>query len=143
MPPETSAGIVVFHKEGNKLQYLLLHYEEGHWDLPKGHVEGSEKLEETAKRETIEETGLKPEIVQGFKEKISYFFRNRQGAVIQKTVHFFLGLSDKNEVTLSDEHIGYAWLSYENAVEKLTYGTAKEILIKANEFLVQKKLDQF
>jgi bis(5'-nucleosidyl)-tetraphosphatase len=143
MPAETSAGIVVFFSENKEIKYLLLHYSEGHWDFPKGHVEGIETLEQAALRETKEETGLEVPINEGFKEHISYFYKNRQGVIINKTVYFFVGQSATKEVKLSFEHIGYAWHSYENALKKLTYENAKEILRKANAFLVQKTLGDY
>ncbi len=77
MPKETSAGAVIFRKEDNQTLYLLLHYEAGHWDLPKGHIEANETEIETAKREVEEETGLQDiEIIDGFKEWIKYSFRD-------------------------------------------------------------------
>ena len=39
---EKSCGIVVFHRKDEECEFLLLHYPEGHWDLPKGHVEEGE-----------------------------------------------------------------------------------------------------
>ena len=38
MISEKSAGAILFVKE-KEPRYLLLHYEAGHWDFPKGHVE--------------------------------------------------------------------------------------------------------
>jgi 8-oxo-dGTP pyrophosphatase MutT (NUDIX family) len=146
---ETSAGIIVYYKEKQKisindkikqsnkrtiLKYLLLHYEEGHWDFPKGHVEIGETHEEAAMRETKEETGLIVNVNPLFKEKISYFFKSNE-TLIHKDVYFFVGEANTKEVNLSKEHIGYVWLSYENALKKLTYENAKELLKKANWFL--------
>ena len=51
MPIEKSAGAVIFRKQNDAILYLLLHYEAGHWDLAKGHIEKGESLEETARRE--------------------------------------------------------------------------------------------
>ena len=51
MPYEHSAGAVIFRKENERPLYLLLHYEAGHWGCAKGHVENSETIEETARRE--------------------------------------------------------------------------------------------
>lgn len=42
----------------NAKNEVLLIYRRGSWDLPKGHVEEGESLEETAVREVQEETGL-------------------------------------------------------------------------------------
>ena len=109
MKTQTSCGIVVFHKDA----YLILHYEEDHWDLPKGHIEENETHEQTAIRETKEETNLDVEIMPGFKETITYFFRAND--LIKKTVHFFVGEAKTKDVKLSHEHKGYDWLSYEDA----------------------------
>jgi len=76
MPKEKSAGAIIFRKENNKNYFLLLHYPSGHWEFPKGHVEGNETEEETVKREIKEETGLDNIVLlAGFKKYIKYFFR--------------------------------------------------------------------
>jgi len=140
MPIEKSAGAIIFHKEDKKIYYLLLHYQSGHWDFPKGHIEKGEGLEETAKREIEEETGLRDiEITEGFKEIIKYFFK-AEGKNILKFVTFFLVETKTKEVKISYEHIGYKWLSYEEALEQLTFKNAKEILKKASDFLSGKSL---
>jgi len=143
MPNETSAGVIVYRKANGSPKYLLLHYQEGHWDFPKGHVEVGEKLEEAALRETKEEADLDVILHVDFQEHFSYFYKNREGVVMNKTVYFFIGQAMEREVTLSDEHIGYAWLSYDNALKKVTFDSAREVLNKANEFLVQKRLKEF
>lgn len=128
---ETSAGIVVFHKD----KYLLLHYNAGHWDLPKGHVEKNESLKQTALRETKEETNLDIELINGFEEKIQYDFTNTQ--LIHKTVYFYLGEAKSDKVKISHEHIGYEWLTYSDVINKLTFDTAKDVLEKAHDFLLK------
>ncbi len=135
MPMEISAGSVLFRRTGKKAEYLLLHYESGHWDFPKGNVEKGEAERETAVREVAEETGLtRIEFVEGFKEEIRYFYR-REGETILKKVIFYLTEAESGEVKLSYEHIGFDWLPYEAALERLTYKNAKEVLKKANDFL--------
>lgn len=143
MKQEKSAGAVVFRKE-NEPKYLLLHYEAGHWDFPKGNIEKGETDIETVKREIQEETGIKDaEILRGFKEKIQYYFKFN-GELISKTVVFYLAKADAGEIKLSFEHIGFIWRPYEKAIDKLTYKNAKEILKKANKFLeTHKTLDDF
>jgi bis(5'-nucleosidyl)-tetraphosphatase len=145
MPIETSAGAIIFRRKplvvatprGKKevFLFLLLHYKEKHWDLPKGHIEKGETLEETTKREVKEETGISNiEILPKFKETIKYFFKWNDKNVM-KFVTFFLAETKEKEVKLSDEHIGFEWLEFEAALEKLTFKNAKEILKKANDLL--------
>ena len=158
MPIEKSAGAVIFREDGDKIFYLLLHYPSSakaskeYWDFPKGHIEKGENLEETAKREVEEETGLKDlKLIEGFKEWIKYFFKltlrqnhqfgtGREGKNVFKIVTFFLAETKTKEVKVSFEHIGFKWLPYEEAIEKLTFKNAKEILKKANDFISKKSL---
>ena len=58
MAKELSSGIVVFFRSKKSIEYLLLKHIQGHWSFPKGHIEEGETLEETAIRETFEETGI-------------------------------------------------------------------------------------
>src|SRR3989338_340626 len=143
MKQEKSAGAIVYRKEKEPM-FLLLHYEMGHWDFPKGNIEANEKDLETVKREIQEETCIKDvEILKGFKETIQYYFKF-EGELIHKTVVFYLAKTDEEKVKLSFEHIGFIWLPYEKAIGKLTFKNAKEILKKANEFLkTHKTLDEF
>ncbi|NCO80330.1 NUDIX domain-containing protein [bacterium] len=142
MPVERSAGAVIFRKEGKNVLYLLLHYPSSakapkeYWDFPKGHIEKGEKIEETIKREVREETGLDDiRLVEDFKEWIKYFFKFK-GKNVFKIVTFLLAETKTKEVKVSFEHLGYEWLSYEEAFKKLTFKNAKEILKKAHHFLI-------
>ena len=65
---------------------------------------------------------------------MKYFYKKGE-ETIYKEVVFFVAQSATDEVTLSKEHIGYAWLSYDDAFKKLTFNNAKELLRKANQFL--------
>jgi len=147
MPVEKSAGAIIFRKEKGKILYLLLHYpgashraKKDYWDFPKGHVEKGETEIETVKREVFEETGLKDiKILDGFKETIKYFFK-WQGKNVLKFVTFYLAETKEKEVKISFEHIGYEWLPFEKAKERLSFKNAKEILERANQFLKAKLL---
>lgn len=157
MPLEKSAGAVIFRKEsqssenslrGKKgiVKYLLLHYPSTskapreYWDFPKGHIEKGEKELDTVKREVEEETGLKDlEFLEGFKEWIKYFFRFK-GKTIFKIVTFYLAETKTKEVKVSFEHTSFKWLSYEEALEQLTFKNAQKILEKANDFLSKESI---
>ena len=131
---EKSCGAVVFLKN-SEVNYLLLHYEAGHWDFVKGNVEPNENEKDTVIRELQEETGIvDAQFIDDFKEKIEYFYR-RQGTTIHKEVIFFLIETHTEKVELSYEHVGYTWLNYQHAMEKLTFKNAKDVLQKAHELL--------
>ena len=136
MPNEKSCGAVIFKRQKDgSVKYLILHYGAGHWDFPKGAQEKNEKEEMTASREIKEETGIEDiELVDGFNETIKYFYKKGEETVYKEVI-FFLVQSATDEVKLSSEHIGYAWLSYEHAEKKLTFNNAKKLLEKANQFL--------
>ena len=131
---EKSCGAVVFLKN-TEVKYLLLHYEAGHWDFVKGNVESNESEKETVIRELKEETGIDDgEFIESFKEKIEYFYR-RQGATVHKEVIFFLIETHTEKVEVSYEHVGFTWLDYQRAIEKLTFKSARDLLQKAHELL--------
>lgn len=136
MIKEFSAGISIYFEQKKKREYLLLHYQSGHWDFPKGHIEKGESKQVAALRELYEETGLEAEILPDFEESFSYFHHlPKTKELAHKIVYFFVGKSLSKEITLSHEHIGFAWLPYKQAMEKLTYDNAREVLKKANVFL--------
>ena len=140
MKVEKTAGAVVFRKEKGNLFFLLLRYEEGHWDFPRGHIEKGEKTEHAVRREVKEEAGLKDlKFIDGFKKTIKFMFKWPPKDPKQewriKFVAFFLAETKTKEVKLSFEHTDFAWLKYEDAIKKLTHKTAKEVLKSAHEFL--------
>lgn len=103
--------------------------------MPKGHIEQGETEERAAKREVKEETGLNDvEFVEGFREEIHYWFKF-QGKTISKTVVFYLGQTHEETITISSEHLGYEWLPCEEALEKLTFQNARDVLKKAHGFV--------
>ena len=135
MKKVVSAGIIPFHNHS----FLLLHYAAGHWDFPKGHVEKDEAIVCAARRELEEETGIsRVEIIDGFDERIHYCFKQDK-ELVSKDVHFFLGEVNSAKVVLSDEHQGFEWLPFRQAIEKLTFDNAKDLLKKAQDFLEHEK----
>jgi len=134
MLDEKSCGAVVFIKNA-EVNYLLLLYEAGHWDFVKGNVEPNESEKDTVIRELREETSIADaQFIDGFREKITYFYR-RQGNTVHKEVVFFLIETHTRKVELSYEHVGYDWLDYPHAMEKLTFENAKGVLQNAHEVL--------
>lgn len=68
MPKKSSAGLLMYRKNNNKLEVFLVHpggpyfknKDEGVWTIPKGEIESEESIFEAAKREFQEETGIRP-----------------------------------------------------------------------------------
>jgi 8-oxo-dGTP pyrophosphatase MutT (NUDIX family) len=135
MIEETSAGIVIFRKENSEKLFLLLHYPSGHWDFVKGKMESGETTQQTAIRETKEETGITDiTFVENFEEWIEYNFKY-QGELVQKKVVFFLAETKTKNVKISHEHSGYTWMNYNTSMEKTTFDNAKTVLTKAQRLL--------
>ena len=135
MIEETSAGVVLFRKENEKILFLLLHYPSGHWDFVKGKMEKGELEKETAIRETEEETGITDvKFLDGFEEWIQYNFQF-EGELVNKKVVFFLGETKTRDVKISHEHLNYTWMDYSTAMEKTTFDNAKTVLSKSYTLL--------
>ncbi len=133
MGREISAGVILVRTRP-KREYLLLDYGH-HWDFPKGHIERGEDPQTTAARELQEETGIRDvRFVPGFKQSMRYFYR-KAGEGMLKVVIYFLAETPTGDVTLSDEHSGYAWLPFEEALKRLTFKNARDLLTKAHTFL--------
>ena len=108
----------------------------GHWDFPKGHIDDGETEIQTALRELEEETGIThANIIDGFRDTITYTFSGGQGQ-IEKEVVFFIAFTKESNVTLSHEHIDYSWLDFDSAFSRLTYDNARQVLRNAIEFYV-------
>ena len=137
-----SAGMIIYYKKGNDIEYLLLHYPGGYWEFAKGKMESGETKQMTARREIKEETGLEPELQPGFQESIAYQFRDRYGNRTNKEVTFFIGYSTTQEVILSHEHQGFIWLPFEQALNKLTYQNCKDLIMHADHFIRENLLKE-
>lgn len=140
---EVSAGCVLAYRSSFGVRYLLLRYPHGHWDFVKGHIEKGENEREALLREIEEETGIPMSalsVVPGFRKDIFYSYRakgseyekrvnaGKRGIFVFKRVIYFLVETTQSSVSISHEHIDSEWLSYEQALDRLTFSRAKEIL---------------
>lgn len=135
MVDERSAGAVIFILTGAEPEYLLLHYTATHWDFAKGNIEAGETERQAAIREIREEAGITDiEFIEGFSQKISYRYRKAR-RLVDKEVTLFLAKTNTRQVTISNEHIGFAWKKYDDAMKMLTYKNAKNLLAAAKDHL--------
>lgn len=138
MYDEISAGAVLYLvNENSKINYLILNYNYGHWDFPKGNIENGETEIETVFREISEETAIKDiQIIDGFRQQISYKYR-KKSRLINKSVIYYLAETKSKQVVLSFEHINFEWQSFEQALQKLSFENSKRVLRMANQFLLK------
>lgn len=132
-----SVLVVVYTRNG---KVLLLRRADApdFWQSVTGSMEwGDERPAETAARELREETGIvaSPAELTDWKMQQRYVifpqFRYRYApGVAENTEHFFsLELADEPPVTLSpDEHLEYAWVSFDEAVERVFSWTNRDAL---------------
>jgi 8-oxo-dGTP pyrophosphatase MutT (NUDIX family) len=129
---EKSCGAVLF-AENEKRRYVLVKSSaNGDWGLPKGHVEKNETEKETALREILEETGVRAEIVEGFREQIEYVMPN--GA--KKQAAYFAAKYENQELQNDPEEISDIMIgTIEEALNTASHDNVKNVLIKADKWL--------
>jgi len=131
---EKSCGTIPYTIINETVYYLLVKAkDDGYCGFPKGHVETDESEEETALRETLEETSIKVQINSKFRYEISYQTDNGN----TKTVVYFLAkFQNQTPKRNKDfEDFAYLMLQFEEAYQQLTFENAKQMLKAANVFL--------
>jgi 8-oxo-dGTP pyrophosphatase MutT (NUDIX family) len=133
---ETSAGGVVFRKEGAEPLYLLIRDSYQNWGFPKGHLEAGEEPDAAALREVAEETGLARLELRAAVETIDWHFRFR-GRLIHKVCHFYLmeTADTKTKPQRAEGITACRWARYDDATKLLSYANAREVLAHAHALL--------
>lgn len=138
----TSAGGVVHRAENGPPEIVLVHRRVPPlWALPKGTPDAGETLEETAVRETREESGLQVEIEEPI-TSISYFFVHGRTRY-HKTVHFFLMRPIGGRLEDHDHEFDEVrWVPLAEALELMTHATEREVVHRAAALLVERADDE-
>jgi 8-oxo-dGTP pyrophosphatase MutT (NUDIX family) len=127
----TSAGGVVHRFVDGRLQVVVVHRRSPVlWALPKGTPDAGETVEETAIRETREETGLEVAIERQLRS-IRYFFV-RGTTRFHKTVHFFLmrpvgGSTDEHDAEFDEVR----WVDVDEALALMNHATERSVVEEA------------
>ena len=135
---EKSCGTIPYTINNGTIYYLLVKAkDDGYCGFPKGHIEANEKEEETALRETLEETSVQVQINKDFRYEISYQLDNGN----TKMVIYFLAnfKNQKPKRNRNFEDFEYLLLPFDRAIQELTFENARQMLRKANVFLTDAK----
>lgn len=129
---EKSCGAVIWQNTPDGCRFLLARHNGGHWSFPKGHVEANETEEETARREILEETGLRAEIDTRFRQVVTFYPKPN----VIKDVVFFLATPVGGAEQAQIEEISQLdWFSFEEARRCITFATDEEVLLAAKAYL--------
>ena len=94
---------------------LFLQKDSGEWELPGGHLHVGEKYRSGAKREVMEETGIR--------------ISKLKAIVATKGFKLYAAMPRNNKVDLSDEHTDYTWVTKQQ-VKQLKLSNSTKINLK-------------
>ena len=137
MNREKSCGAIVFTRRGGQLLFVIVQEQAGAYSFPKGHMEGTETEEETARREVFEEIGLHPIFLEGFREVDEYDLAEKPGTRKQ-VVYFLAEFSDEPLTPRPREIRRIQLLSFEQALGLFEHEGTRRILKDAYRFLTEK-----
>ncbi len=116
---QCAGGIVIWND-----QVLIIHQNKNSWSLPKGHVEVGEPIEQAARREIQEESGItdlhlvrKLGIIQRYKIGIN----GQDDHSELKDIHVFLYLTAHGAVASSEPHSMPVWMPAQQIGHYLTH----------------------
>lgn len=119
MDNQVAVKAVIQNQDGK----FLIVREGQRWQAVGGRLDNGEKLEEGLRRETKEETGI-VDLEVGRVIHVDEWFAKPEGELKHIVALFFLCKASTGEVTLSNEHNAYAWVTadelgeYGDAIEK-------------------------
>lgn len=140
--------VVVYSIIDKKINYFILkrkwHWKG--WEFPKGGMEKNESELNSVKREVFEETGQKILQLKKFNVSGKYNYekklKDRPGYKGQ-TYTLFSAQIKKGKIQIDEkEHSTYKWVSFENAIKKLTWANQKKCLKIVNKYLENLKQNE-
>lgn len=134
------AKVIVLNSEGKLLALRRSETDERRplqWDIPGGWVDPGEDIAGAAARETQEEAGIE---LDPKELKVIYgtnAVKTPKDEPYNITWIFFLGRSETDAVTISDEHSEFAWMDLEQALKEYEYPLHRELFehVQANGLL--------
>jgi 8-oxo-dGTP diphosphatase len=138
--PAVTVDAVVFRKEHNNLQILLIRRKnppfEGMWALPGGFVDMDETLEEAAARELKEETGI---TLNNMKQLKAYGAVNRDPRHRTISIVFTGLINGHQEIKAGDDAANAKWFPLNN-LPPLAFDHFEIVNDAVNEFLKENNI---
>lgn len=124
-----SAGGLIY---SNHKFLLIKDLDTGLYEIPKGGLHIDETKEDACIREIREETGYDVKVLH-YLSTTRFILNWRDGKTYDKIIHYYLlQLTDDNQIPKpnleSDENFENIWLSYKDALSKLTHEDAIDAL---------------
>lgn len=129
---EPTAGGVIFRRNNNQIEFLLIQDAKNRWTIPKGHIEPGETSKETTEREIREETGLQEMKVMNWLGKINFRYRRATSLVLMTTEIFLVeALGDTSSLKPEDWMNDVKWLPSSEALDKIEYEDIGKLMLLA------------
>lgn len=129
-----TVNVYPFRTDGLDFEFLVLKKsatskssQAGLWQVVAGKLEGRETSWQAALRELREETGCEP--LRFFEAGVECFYNYRRDVVCMHPT-FAAQLAPGAHVTLSEEHEGFEWLPFDEALLRLPYAAERESITR-------------
>ncbi|WP_308590504.1 NUDIX hydrolase [uncultured Megasphaera sp.] len=104
-----------------------------HWEFPGGGLRFTEDFEAGLRREVREETGLS---IQLEAPAGIWSYQKKDGQFLNGVI--FTALADTEDVTLSDEHLAYCWVTPQELPSYRLHGSLQRSLKQMKQFSYEK-----
>lgn len=130
-----SAGAVVFRSTDEGLKVLMITMKKTRHSFPKGHIDQGESMEQAAKREILEETGIEVSILPDFCYEVPSVRKTDN-----RSVFFFLAEYASGELAAQEDEIdAAAWVPAHEAAARASFGNDAAMYEAALEAYLSRK----
>lgn len=138
---EPTSGGIIWRRNSDSIEILLIQDAKDRWTIPKGHIEPGETAVQTARREIGEEAGLHNVEMQGWLGKIHFRYRRLDKLVLMTTqIYLVKALGDTNAIQKEEWMNDIKWFSFQDALEEIEYEDIAKLMLKAKTRIREEKL---
>lgn len=132
-----AAGCVLYNPKLKKILILEKDYSRKFWEIPKGGIIPGETMEDTIRRELIEETGITEVIINKDIKlpQVDYGYKhiNKPHLFRKINVKYYFCETKETEIKLSSEHTNYKWIYPEEIDKYNLHLPAKYVVYCSNQ----------